>query len=201
MDASLEPLSSPLSIVSGYSLKEETCITVRCHDRVFKSVTVVDDAGRTLFTVESKGASSLSWRRTVLDSYGHHIFDLRHFGYAMKNKWAVESPEGEEICSLKHATYLNKERSALDAIVKNVADEGKEVMLEMRPKDHSAITTMVTVHGAPVAEIVNTEANDVISLNGRDRSVWKARVAKGLDLALVGTSHIFIYDNNTKLVD
>jgi hypothetical protein len=104
----------------------------------------------------------------------------------MKNKWTVETPSGREICSAKDVTHMNKERSALDVVVRNEVDKGNEVMTEVRPKDRSAITTLVNIEGALVAEIQNVESNDVVNLQGLERRVWKARVASGVDLVLVG---------------
>jgi hypothetical protein len=195
MDTNLETLSFPVTISDGPHGKGETSITVRCHDRLFESVTVLDEAGQKLFTVESPGMRSWSWRRTVKDASGSPIFDLRHFGYGMKNKWAVETPSGREICSLKHVTHMNKERSALDMVVRNEADKGTEVMVEVRPKDRSALTTLVNIEGSHVAEIQNLESNDVANLQGLDRSVWKGRVAGGVDLTLVSTNALLYKQN------
>jgi len=192
MDTNLETLSFPVAISDGIIVEGETNITVECHDHLFQSVTVLDEAGQKLFTAEGKGMGSWSWRRTVKDASGRPLFDLRHFGYTMKNKWAAESPDGREICSLRHVTYLNKERSALDAVVRNEAAKGEEVMVEVRPKDRRALTTLVTIEGAHVAEIRISEANDVVNLRGLNRSVWKARIAGGVDIALVSTNVLFV---------
>jgi hypothetical protein len=165
---------------------------MQCHDRVFKRITVLNEAGEKLFTAGSKGMASLSWRRTVKDASGSPLFDLRKiFGYAIKNKWAVESPSDREICSLRHISF--RQRQALDVVVRNEDDKGNEVMVEVRPKDQSALTTLVNINGAPVAEIQMTEVNT--SLHGLDRSVWRARVAGGVDVALVSTNVLlYIYD-------
>lgn len=171
---------------------------MHCHDRVFKSVTVLGEAGETLYTITRKGAGSLTWRRSITDSSDIHLFDLRHFGYAMKNKWAVETPGRREIATLHHVNGRdekssgNQNRSDLDMTAKNRFDkeeegegEGEEVRLEMRQVDRSGITTLVYVGDEMVAEIRVVEENDVVDLRGRDRSVWKARVAGGVDLAVV----------------
>lgn len=152
METNLEALSFPVAISDGLIVDEETTITVECHDRVFQSVTVLDEAGQTIYTAEGKGMGSWSWRRTVKDASGRSLFDLRHFGYGMKNKWAVESPDGREICSLQHVTYMNKERSALDAVVRNEAAKGEEVTVEVRPMDRGALRTMVSIEDTPVTE-------------------------------------------------
>lgn len=107
----------------------------------------------------------------------------------MKNDWAVEDPEGQRVCSIKHVTWLNTTRSALDAIVHcNVADPAsKDILVEVRPRDRSAITTMIDIRGADVAEIRLVADNDIMDLEGKrlDRTVWKARVVGGMDLVLV----------------
>jgi hypothetical protein len=47
------------------------------------------------------------------------------------------------------------------------------------------VTTLVYVGDETVAEIRVVEENDVVDLRGKDRSVWKARVAGGVDIAVV----------------
>jgi hypothetical protein len=189
MDSSIPSLKS-LTLVPGYARSEARTITIHCHDRTFKSVDVLDDAsGGTLFKVESKGASSLTWRRTILSSSGTKLFDLRHMGYAMKNDWAVEGPTGKRICSLKHVSGMAaKNRSNLDAVVhgESEADDVGNVV-EIRPKDRGALSTSVLFQGRELATIANVEANDVRSLEkkGLDRTVWKASVDAGVDVSLV----------------
>lgn len=154
---------------------------------------MLGEAGETLYTITSKGAGSLTWRRSITDSSGIHLFDLRHFGYAMKNKWAVETTGGREIATLHHVngrdekSSENQNQSDLDMIVKSQSEEGGEgeVRLEVRQVDRGGITTLVYVGDETVAEIRVVEENDVVDLRGRDKSVWKARVAGGVDLAVV----------------
>jgi hypothetical protein len=190
MNTSASPSSKPLTLLPGFTRNSEANITVHCHDRVFKDVDVLDDAsGETLFKVESKGASSLSWRRTILSATGTKLFDLRHFGYAMKNDWAVEDTQGKRICSLKHVSGMAaRNRSNIDAVVhgdSSADDVGNTV--EIRPRDRGALSTVVFYQGRELAWILNTEANDVRALEkkGLDRTVWKARVNAGVDISLV----------------
>lgn len=187
-----DPLPASPVLVPGYTREEDANITVLCHDRTFKSVTVKDDAtDQTLFTVESKGAASLSWRRSIFDGSGTKLFDLRHMGYAMKNDWAVENPEGKRICSLRHPSILNKNKSELDAVIHRNLDAAaaatEDTKIEIRPKDRSALTTLVTYRDTELASMMNTEANDVANLEkkGLDRTVWKAHVQRGVDVSLV----------------
>lgn len=193
MEARLEAPALPVALCDGFIRPDETHITVRCHDRTFKRVTVLDETDHILFTAESKGATSLSWRRTVLDASGRALFDLRHLGYTLKNKWTVETGEGETMCSLKHADL--RARSALEGIVhQNVAHGGsKDVVVDLRPKDRSALTSFVDIQGATVAEIRLVEDNDLVNLDTADRTVWKARIAKGVDISLVSFSFLVSY--------
>lgn len=62
----------------------------------------------------------------------------------------------------------------------------KEIVASLKPVDSSGLTTLVQMEGETVAEVRMVESN--LKENGRDRSVWKARVAEGVDLALVSTS-------------
>jgi len=176
MDSILETPYQPIAISDCIINKGETGLIMQCHDRVFGKVTILDEAGERLFTVESKGMASWSWRRTVKDAAGNHIFDLRKIiVYGVRNKWVVDSPSGREICSLRHISFIH--RHAIDAVVLNEADKGNEVVVEVRPRDQGALTTMVYLNGCPLAEIQMTEVN--YRHNGRDRSVWRARVAVG----------------------
>ena len=185
MDTSLETPSFSVAIADGFISKGETSIVMQCHDRVFKRVTVLEEGGEKLFTAESKGVASMSWRRTVKDASGSPLFELRKVaGYTFKTKWVVESPDGREICSVRQSSF--KQRLALDVVVQNEDDKDNEVMVEVRPKDQNALTTLINVEGASIAEIQMTGVNT--SLNGLDRSVWRARVAGGVDRALVSTS-------------
>ncbi|TVY16132.1 hypothetical protein LARI1_G006241 [Lachnellula arida] len=185
MEAILQPPSIPVAISEETIGKGETSLAMHCHDRTFQNTTVLGEAGEKVFTVESKGSGSLSWRRTVKDASGAHIFDLRHFGYAFKNKWAVESPSSREIGTLRMVKALGREHSAFDMVVLNEADKGNEVNVEIRPNDRSALMTRVNIDGSPVAEIRVLESNDVVNLRDKDRSVWEARLAGGVDRALV----------------
>jgi hypothetical protein len=187
MDAQLQPLSSPVAIIEGFTTKEDTTLIMHCHDRTFKSVTILSSDNTPLFTVTGKGSSSFSWRRTIKDSTGVALFDLRHGNWGMKNKWTVERPSGRELCSLQHVEYLGKARSALDMTVLNEADGGKEVLVQIKPKDASALSTVVSVGGVSIAEIRLVEENDLTNLKDKDRTVWQGRVAGGVDLTLVST--------------
>ncbi|KAI5206785.1 hypothetical protein E4T39_02350 [Aureobasidium subglaciale] len=178
------------TLLPGFSRDEEANITVHCHDRTFKSVDVLDDAtGQTLFRVESKGATSLSWRRAISDGTGRKLFELRHMGYAMKNDWAVEDVEGKRICSVKHVSgSAARNRSNLDAVIhgESAADDIGNT-IEIRPRDRGALSTVVQYQGTKLADVLNTEANDVSSLEekGLDRTVWKAHINKGVDASLI----------------
>jgi hypothetical protein len=184
MDTPLINQATPVTMSGDFTTKEATKLTMLCHDRLFKSVTIFSGIGEKLFTVDSKGMGSFTWRRTLRDTSGNAILDLRHLGWAMKNKWVVESPTGEEWCSLKHTESMGKERSALDIFVGN---NGKETFVEVRPNDRSALTTMVNIEGRPVAAIQLVESNDVVNLEGLNRSTWEARTASGVDLTLVSS--------------
>ena len=181
----------PLVLLPGFTRNEAANITIYCHDRTFKSVDVVDDASReTLFQVESKGATSFSWRRKISSgTTGTKLFELRHGGFAMKNEWAVEDVDGKRICTVRHVSGLAaRNRSMLDAVVhgeSSADDVGNTV--EIRPRDRGALTTAVLWNGQELAMVTNTEANDVTSLEkkGLDRTVWKASINAGVDVSLV----------------
>lgn len=193
MDTILGTPSSPFAITDGFAEKGETRITMHCHDRIFQKVTVLNEVGETLFTTESKGMASWSFRRTIKDASGSPIFDLRKIlDNPIRYKWVVESPSGDEMCCVRHISF--RHRHALDVVVKNEKDKDKEVVMEVRPKDQGALTTLVNIGGIPAVEIQMTEVN---LSQGRDRSVWRARIAGGVDLALVSIS-ILLYSYDTK---
>jgi len=86
MNVPLQPPSVPVAISEDTISKEETSLIMYCHNRTFHNITILGEADEKMFTVESKGSGSSSWRRTVKDASSAHIFDLQHFGYAFKNK-------------------------------------------------------------------------------------------------------------------
>lgn len=75
---------------------------------------------------------------------------------------------------------------------KDEEEDGEQVKLEMRQVDRGGATTEVYVGGRDetIAQIRLVEENDVVGLEkrGLDRSVWQARVAGGVDLAVVSYS-------------
>lgn len=185
METILEPQSFPIAIADGFIQAVETTIIMQCHDRIFNNVEVRDQSNEILFTVETKGIASASWRRTVKDATGTPLFDLRKFfKYGVNRKWGVEDPSGFELCSLRHVSTF-KQFKALDVTVLNQADGGKEAVVNVRPKDQVGMTVQVRIRGAAVAEIQMTEANHSRINFTEDRSVWRARIAGGVDLALV----------------
>jgi hypothetical protein len=181
----LEFCSLPLRFSNVPITNEETTIFVKCHDRMFSNVTVVDDKDQELFIGGGPGPMrSWSWRRQVKNKSGEPIFDLRHHGWAMKNLWTVESPEGHHLADLKHISS-GKGRSDLDMIVANRNGEDGDIVLQIRQKDQSAITTQVFFNNACIADLMLQESNDISDLSQVDRSSWRVRIAGGVDPAVV----------------
>jgi hypothetical protein len=145
---------------------------------MFSNVTVVDDKDQELFIGGGPGPmKSWSWRRQVKNKSGEPIFDLRHHGWAMKNLWTVESPEGHHLADLKHVSS-GKGRSDLDMVVANGKGEEGDVVLQIRQKDQ----------------------NDISNLSQVDRSSWKVRIAGGVDPAVVSLrNHYEKVEANTRL--
>jgi hypothetical protein len=109
---------------------------------MFSKVTVVDDEDRELFIGGGPGPmESWSWRRQVKDTSGVAILDLRHHGAAMKNLWTVEDPDGHLMADLKHVS--GGRRSDLDMVVASGKGEEDDIVLQIRQKDQSGITTQV----------------------------------------------------------
>ncbi|ETS75976.1 hypothetical protein PFICI_12920 [Pestalotiopsis fici W106-1] len=184
MDISLDSPSPPVNMLRGHVTAESTTFTIHCHDRIFKQVTAVDDSGRTVFRCEGQSyGSSWSWRRKVYDGTGQHLFDLRHNSIDIKNGWVVETPLKEKVCSLDFTSFWTKGPAAITAKVRTQA--GEDVVVRTHPQDHSALTTTLGVDGISFASITKLEDNDVVHMEGRDRSVWKVKVAPGVDLSLV----------------
>lgn len=183
MEIPLQFQTFPIFLSETPATKLETALTMHCHDKAFKQVTILDEAGETLFTVECKPYASWSWRRTVKDASGVHLFDLRKVSDGIaRHKWIVESMNGRQLCSIHHASMTN--RLILEMMVRNESTKGEEAMIRIRPLDQGGITTLVEIGGTTAAEIRIMENN--FHSNGRDRSVWEARVAGGIDLKLVG---------------
>lgn len=127
---------------------------------------------------------SWSWRRQIKDTTGQPLFDLRHHGWAMKNLWTVERPGGGQVAELRHINPAR--RSDLDMVVKGI-EGGEDGVLEVRQKDHSAITTQVYFEDSCIAELLLQESNDITDLSRVDRSSWRVRIAGGVDPAVVSS--------------
>jgi hypothetical protein len=184
MAAALEFCSLPLKFSDIPISSQEISIFVRCHDRLFSKVTVVDEKDQELFVGGGPGPmKSWSWRRQVKDTSGVPIFDLRHHGSGMKNLWTVESPDGHRMAELKHVSSAR--RSDIDMVVTNGKDKEDDVVLQIRQKDQSAITTQVFFKSTCIAELQLQESNDISDLSHVDRSSWKVRIAGGVDPAVV----------------
>ncbi|KAI2780194.1 tubby C-terminal-like domain-containing protein [Daldinia loculata] len=184
MEIPLETPNPPVNISNSYVSPQQTTLNVYCHDRIFKKVTVTDSTGQPVFRVQGTSfGTSWSWRRKVLDGSNTHIFDFRHKSVDIKNGWIIENPNGDKLCSLVHKSQITHSHSAIDATVRTQA--GEEVLVIMRPNDHAALTTTISVDGTAIATIRKVEDNDIASLGTRDRSVWEVRVASGVDLSLI----------------
>jgi hypothetical protein len=180
----LESCSLPCKISDVPITNEESVIYIKCHDRLFSKVTVVDDKGHELFTGGGPGPmKSWSWRRQMKDTSGVPIFDLRHHGSAMKNLWTAESPDGHRLAELKHIS--SSRRSDLDMVIPTGKGAKDNVVLQVRQKDHSAITTYVFFEAICIAELQLQESNDITDLSQVDRSSWRVRIAGGVDPAIV----------------
>ena len=183
-------MSSPaVSLSADQCCKEETELTIRCHDSTFKEVTVLSATGQVLYTVSSKGFPSMSWRRIVTDASGVTVFQLRHMGNSLRNEWAIESPDGTRLASFRRPSQSGKMRLALDGVVHhNAASGGKdEVIIEVRPERGNDRAALVELERCKTARIENKENNDVLGREdkGLDRTVWKVQVMKGQDMSLV----------------
>jgi hypothetical protein len=154
MEADLEYCSLPFKISDVHIRNEEIRIFVKCYGRLFSKVTVVDDEDRELFIGGGSGPmKSWSWRRQVKDTLSVSIFDLRHHGSGMRNLWTVERPDGHRIAELKHVSGHDGRRSDLDMAVVNGKGEEDDVVLQIRQKDQSVITTQIFFKDACIAEL------------------------------------------------
>jgi hypothetical protein len=186
MTAVLESCSLPFKISDIPIASEEISLFVKCHDRMFSKVTVVDDKDRELFVGGGPGPmKSWSWRRQVKDTSGVPIFDLRHHRAGMKNLWTVENSDGHLVADLKHVS--GGRRSDLDMVVANGQGEENDIVLQIRQKDQSGITTQVLFKNACIAQLQLQESNDISDLSQVDRSSWKVRIAGGVDPAVVNS--------------
>lgn len=183
MDATLQSPPNPVTLLKGNTSEKERVFTVQCHDRIFEKMTVRDEAGSEIFTGTGKPlGASWSWRRTIRGTSSTPLFDIHHPKLDIQKPWLIDDANGRRICTLKHVSFWEKDHSAIDMVF---IDKEREV-IQVRPKDRSAITTLVTLGEACIADIRLMESNVVGGLkDGSDSSLWKARVAGGVDIAVV----------------
>lgn len=108
----------------------------------------------------------------------------------LKNGWVVESPDGGQLCSLQHKAQVTRDHSAVDVTVRTEA--GEDVLAVMRPNGHAAITVTVSVGDTIIATVHKVEDNSPGMRGDRERSVWEARVAAGVDLSFVSLAYLFL---------
>ncbi|KAH8692575.1 hypothetical protein BGW36DRAFT_399413 [Talaromyces proteolyticus] len=183
MEPTLLPQTYPVAIADGFiqNEPEQRTIYMRCPDALFKHVEVLDESGKILFTSEGHPHTSRTWRRTVRDAAGTTIFHLRTYILY----WKVQGPGDDDICKVDHVARQSNPK-ALDLIVKNQADKGIDELVEVRPTDLAGVTVLVNIRNEPVASIQLIGANPTSPFRKKsDRSVWKAQIANGVDLALI----------------
>ena len=184
MDAELRAPTSPVCLVEGNNMTEqETVFWVRCHDRHLQHTTIAANDGEKLFYIEGRGAyRSWTFRRPLKNPTGLPVFDLRRYATDPKMRWFVDDANGNKIAELSHKKFFTSEHTAIDA---RILASG--VLVEMRPRDAMATTTYVNIGDVTIAEI-SLHMNNTPKVFGRvqDVSVFRVRVAAGVDLSLVG---------------
>jgi uncharacterized protein YxjI len=177
MDAELRAPPSPVCLTNGHITERESVLWVRVHDRHLQDITIAGDDGEKLFSVEGPGGySSMTLRRPLKDASGQPVFDLRR-----KIGWLVEDASGSKIAELCHKKFFTSQHTAIDGKILNSG-----VLVEMRPRDAMGITNYVNIGNATIAEI-SVHSNNIKKRFVRDRdiSVFRVRVAQGVDLSLV----------------
>jgi hypothetical protein len=94
--------------------------------------------------------------------------------------WHIEDASGNEIAELRHKEFFTSQHAAVDG---KTLSSG--ALVEMRPRDAMGITNYVNIGNVTIAEI-SVHLNNVRkpSVRDRDISVFRVRVAKGVDLRL-----------------
>ncbi|KAI9661569.1 MAG: hypothetical protein M1821_008807 [Bathelium mastoideum] len=181
---SLTPPPSPVSFGSGYIVKEDCTLEIRCQDRDFREALVTDENGSQVFTLQGKAPlASWSVRRSLKDASGNPVWDLHH-NQSKLNQWSVDDPQGKELCTIKNDVPGRDKITAMQA---RVGSDMGEVTISMQSFDHAGTRTVFEVEGATIAELHLMENNDLSFLKWRGlaRSVWKVRMAGGVDMALI----------------
>jgi len=187
-DVHLSQPAVPVTCDSSHISKTETTITFRCHDRHFRDAVACDEDGKTLFTL---GADSLwtSWslRRTLRSAADNkHILDIRHHN-SRAREWVAEDPQGYQLCMAKDSVSKVGRATSIQAQVVAKEVVGGHVTVDMQSFDRAGTRTVFLVEEVAIAEMVIVENNDLMFLGtrGLDRSVWKTRLAAGIDVALI----------------
>lgn len=180
------PLQRPtvqISFGSGHVTKEETLLTIQCHDRFFRDAEVFNEDGDKLFTLTGKELfTSWTLRRTLADASGEAILDVRHTKTSVKD-WVVEDSQSKELCTVQDGTNSQN----FTDIHARVPTKAGKAAVSMRSFDHGGSTTAFEVEGVTIAVMHLIENNDMQLLHrkGLDRTAWKLRIAGEVDMALV----------------
>ncbi|KAJ6133112.1 hypothetical protein N7471_008327 [Penicillium samsonianum] len=177
MDADLQAPPSPVCLTEGHTTEQESVVWVRVHDRHLQDITIARDDGKKLFSVEGPGGySSMTLRRPLKDVSGRPVFDLRR-----KMGWFVEDASGNKIAEFCHKKFFTSQHTAIDG---KILSSG--ALVEMRPRDAMGMTNYVNIGNVTIAEI-SVHSNNIKKrfVRNRDISVFRVRVAQGVDLSLV----------------
>jgi hypothetical protein len=187
-DIRLSQPAVPISCDSGYVSKTNSTITFRCHDKHFRDAVACDENGNTWFKL---GADSLwtSWslRRTLRSAADDkHILDVRHHNSKYK-EWVAEDPQGRRLCLVKDSVSKVGKATSMQAQVVAKEVVGDHIIVDMQSSDRAGTKTVFRVGEVAIAEMNIVENNDLsfLGTRGLDRSVWKIRLAAGVDIALI----------------
>ncbi|KAJ5306904.1 hypothetical protein PENANT_c003G08551 [Penicillium antarcticum] len=177
MDAQLQAPPAPVFLSEGYTTEQESVMWVRVHDQHLQNIDIINNDGERLFSVEGPGGySSMTLRRPLKDASGQPVFDLRR-----KLGWHAEDPDGNKIAEIAHKKFFTSKHTAVDAKIL-----GSGAVVEMRPRDAMGLTNYFNIGNSTIAEI-SFHLNNIKERFVRDRdiSVFRVRVAEGVDLGLV----------------
>jgi uncharacterized protein YxjI len=192
----LEPLKQPIAIRPELIATAPTTLIVHPHSISFSgsdfTISYIDNAPESssssqaaeaikIFFVDGK---TLSWsnKMTFIDASNLPIFELHRKKAGVT--WFVSLPNTNDksIATIAPQGHLFKDK--FDVYIRNVADQGREVKLEVRGNDIWKYRTSVYLGGSLVMT-VKVKRYYLVYVGMGKRPEWEVNVAQGFDLSLV----------------
>ena len=191
MSPELTAPNKPIAIRNEHVASRPSFLRIQQHGKAFHSgyftifrageqaaaSSTATTEGSTFISVDGKYGTQ-NEKRTFRDAFGLTLFDVYHKPGGVT--WFIELPDGTAVARLMPRSSLFKDK--LDIEVKNAANNGVEVTLNVRGQDIWKQRTNVYFGDAAVMTAKRTDK--LSTYLPRRKAEWTVEVAQGMDISL-----------------